>query len=322
MRASGHQAILAEWLPHVGQDPHRLQQYDLLHGGVSGSYTYRLHGFDTPCVLKVTTAGSASYVRERARREILFYRTLADAVPLAVPRVLADSIDPVSGASALLVAAYTEPFAPLGWQEEHYLEFARQLAGLHAAFWDATKQFACAAWLRLYPEISPANVREASRSWQLLWQQPQFHAVFPVCRQELLMRLLREIVAAPARVPGFPRTLCHNDCHMGNLLRDKTGQLVWSDWQEVGVGYGPEDLSFFFQRAAAAGASIPMDTTMRTYHQHLEALTHTELSLEAILRHMQMYELRTRLVLWPAYLVQAAPDQLLAHMQRIEQLAE
>jgi hypothetical protein len=84
MSASGHHAILAEWLPHVGQDPQRLQQYDLLHGGVSGSYTYRLHGFDAPCVLKVTTAGSASYVRERAQREIAFYRTLADAVPLAI----------------------------------------------------------------------------------------------------------------------------------------------------------------------------------------------------------------------------------------------
>src|SRR5512132_339239 len=126
MSASGHHAILAEWLPRVGQDLRRLQQYDLLHGGVSGSYTYRLHGLDAPCVLKVTTAGSTSYVRERARREIAFYHTLADAVPLAVPHVFADSIDPVSGASALLVAAYTQPFGPQDWQESHYLEFSRE----------------------------------------------------------------------------------------------------------------------------------------------------------------------------------------------------
>jgi hypothetical protein len=156
MSANVHHAILAEWLPQVEQDLRRLQQYDVLDGGVSGSYSYRLHGFDAPCVLKVTTAGSASYVRERAQREIMFYRGLAGAMPVAVPHVLADSIDPVSGASALLLAAYTEPFAPQDWQEAHYLEFTRQLAQLHAAFWDAAEQFASARFQWL-PTTSGTN---------------------------------------------------------------------------------------------------------------------------------------------------------------------
>jgi Ser/Thr protein kinase RdoA (MazF antagonist) len=321
MTDSVHHAILAEWLPQVGLDPRRLQQYEMLHGGVSGSYTYRLHGFDMPCVLKVTSAESAWYIRERARREIAFYRTLADAVPVAVPQALADSIDS-SGASALLLAAYTAPFAPQDWQESHYLEFAQQLAQLHAAFWDATDQFASAAWLRSYPETSPSDVREASRIWQMLWQQPRFRGVFPARRQELLERLLRQIETEPELVRDFPPMLCHNDCHMGNLLRDATGEMVWSDWQEVGVGYGPEDLSFFFQRAAAAGAIIPLDATVARYLEHLMALAHIELSLDAVDRHMRNYELRTRLVQWPAYLAQAEPAQLLAHVHRIEQLAE
>jgi len=202
------------------------------------------------------------------------------------------------------------------------LEFARQLAELHAAFWNATEPFASAAWLRPSIETPPADVQTAAKLWQQLWHRPHFHAVFPMRRQELLMRLLCQIATAPTILPSFPRTLCHNDCHMDNLLRDGSGQLVWSDWQEVGGGYGPEDLSFFFQRAAAAGATIPVDATVTTYHQHLTALTHTTLSLEAIQRHMQRYELRMLLVQWPAYLGQAAPAQVLAHVQRIEQLAE
>jgi Ser/Thr protein kinase RdoA (MazF antagonist) len=322
MSASGHDAILAEWLPVVGHDPRRLQLYDLLHGGVSGSFTYRLHGFDAPCVLKVTVAGSAPYVRERAQREIAFYRALAGVVPVAVPHVLADAIDPVSGASALLLAAYAAPLAAQGWQEAHFLAFARQLAALHAAFWNATEPFASAPWFRPYIETPPADVQAAAKLWQQLWHQPQFRAVFPARRQDLLMRELHQIAAAPARIPDFPRTLCHNDCHMDNLLRDGSGQLVWSDWQEVGGGYGPEDLSFFFQRAAAAGATIPVDATTTTYHQHLTALTHTTLSLEAIQQHMRHYELCMQLMQWPAYLIHAAPAQVLAHMQRIEQLAE
>jgi Ser/Thr protein kinase RdoA (MazF antagonist) len=321
MSASVHDAILAEWLPHVGHDPRRLQQYDVLHG-VSGSFTYRLHGFDTPCVLKITVAGSTSYICERAQREIAFYRALAGVVPVAVPHLLADSINPLSGASALLLAAYAAPFAPQDWQAAHYHAFARQLAELHAAFWNATEPFASAAWLRPYIETSPADVQVAAKLWQQLWRQPHFHAIFPERRQRLLMRVLHHLDASPTILPGFPRTLCHNDCHMGNLLRDGSGQLVWSDWQEVGVGYGPEDLSFFFQRAAAAGATIPVDATVTTYHQHLTALTHTTLSLEAVQRHMRKYELRMLLVQWPAYLGQAAPAHVLAHVQRIEQLAE
>ncbi len=60
---------------------------------------------------------------------------------------------------------------------------------------------------------------------------------------------------------------------------------------------------------------------MTGYH-HLTMIMHTTLPLEAIQRHMQRYELRMLLVQWPAYLVQAAPAHLLAHLQRIEQLAE
>jgi hypothetical protein len=70
-------------------------------------------------------------------------------VPLRVPRLLASAIDPGSGASGLLWAAYSALLAPQAWQPTDYLELARQLAQLHAAFWTAAEQLA--VWDRLRP---------------------------------------------------------------------------------------------------------------------------------------------------------------------------
>ena len=60
-------------------------------------------------------------------------------------------------------------------------------------------------------------------------------------------------------------TLCHNDCPIGNLLRDE-GRLVWADWQEAGIGQGANDL---YQRA-----DMPVDrVVVRAYQERLEEET-------------------------------------------------
>src|SRR2546430_1110373 len=167
MNGVNHTTLLAEWLPRVGQDPRSFKRHELLAGGVSGSFVYRLHGPAAPCVLKLTLAASAAYVRQRAQREVEFYRSPAGtrqgtgALPVRVPRLLASAVEPGSGASALLLAAYSPPLTPAAWQPAHYLEFGHQLARLHAAYWNATERLAAWCWLRPPATISPADVRAA-----------------------------------------------------------------------------------------------------------------------------------------------------------------
>jgi aminoglycoside phosphotransferase (APT) family kinase protein len=55
----------------------------------------------------------------------------------------------------------------------------------------------------------------------------------------------------------LPACLIHGDLHAGNLLRDAEGASVWADWQEVGIGQGPEDLALLWQRAEFDGADRP-----------------------------------------------------------------
>ncbi len=69
--------------PQVNQDPRRLERYELLAGGASGSSAFRLAGLVEPSVLKVKPTHSLPYARQRAQREIEFYRT--QAAGAAVP---------------------------------------------------------------------------------------------------------------------------------------------------------------------------------------------------------------------------------------------
>jgi aminoglycoside phosphotransferase (APT) family kinase protein len=129
-----------------------------------------------------------------------------------------------------------------------------------------------------------------------------------------------EIAAVDAIIRSWPVALCHGDCHRDNFLRDNQGNLVWADWQEVGVGAGPEDLSFFWQRAAAAGDALPVEQMLVIYHERLQAQTGAAISLPAVQRVARASELRTTLLHWPFYLQQASVAQIVRLLQRIEQL--
>ena len=65
-------------------------------------------------------------------------------------------------------------------------------------------------------------------------------------------------------------TLCHGNDHLDNLLRDQDGTLIWADQQEVGIGYGPNDLTFLIQHAETNGANIAHDSVITTYCTALE----------------------------------------------------
>lgn len=321
MTHAAHPPLLATWLPRVQLDPSRLTHVSALHGGASGSSVYRLEGYAEPFVLKITPASAPDYVRERSQREIAFYQTLAARVPVPTPAVHHSVVDP-DGGSALLVRAYGPPLPAADWTDAEYREIARQLARLHARFWRATEELARLPWLRPPSgEITQETIAAARDAWQVLQRQPAFEAVFTAARRRLLDQLLERVAGAPSDTAELPLTLCHNDFHMENLLRADGGQFIWTDWQEVGVGYGADDLSFFCQRAAHAGADVPLELMLAAYRDELETCTGQRVDAQALRARVARHELLTRLLHWPAYLVGAAPAALDAQLGRIEQLA-
>ena len=296
-------------------------EFEVLQGGVSGAYTYLVDLGAGLKVLKLTEATSAPWVLQRAQRELLFYRQLAPQVSLRVPQLLASYSDG-TGATALLFVAYRPPEPPDRWGKAHYRYVAQQLAFFHTLFWDTTEKLAPYPWLkRVSPDGLKQHLPQAHAAWQALFEQPRLAETFTAHTRQMIAHLLPRVPTLSERITAFPRTLCHGDCHMGNLLHDQQGDLLWADWQEIGVGCGPEDLAFFLQRAQASGGGVPYASAVEAYQEQLEKLDRP-VSLEAIRRVVAVSELCTRLVHWPGYLNQASARQVADHLERINLLAQ
>ena len=225
--------------------------HERLPGGISGSRTFRLDLADYQAVLKVTLAASEPFILQRVQRELAFYRTLAAQVPMRVPEVLASCANEAF-ACCLLLATYDAVSPPHLWKEADFLEVAELVADLHARFWDQATELSALPWLPVPPEqISAVKIQQAAEAWLALTDNVRFGRLLGPPRQQRLRDLLSRIPEFGALLLSLPLTLCHGDCHIGNLLRDSHGHLVWADWQEVRLGRGPEDLSFLQQRARA-----------------------------------------------------------------------
>lgn len=287
---------------------------------ISGSHTFRLEFACEPTVLKVTLADSAPHVVQRARRELAFYRTLAADAPLRVPRVLASCAD--EDGFCLLLALHEPTPRPAAWTAEACDQAAREMARLHARFWGKTERLAELDWLRRPTGRTTASeIERARKAWRNLGRQERLQGVLNRPFYCSLEAGLARVAELDDLLRSLPLTLCHGDCHMGNLLYDAEGQLVWADWHEVGLGRGPGDLSFFLQRAHAAGSTVSTERMVETYHRQLRADVAYCVSRAAIRRVMGASELRTLLLQWPHYLIGAPTEQVAEMVERINVLA-
>jgi Ser/Thr protein kinase RdoA (MazF antagonist) len=296
-------------------------RHELIGEGISGSCTYRVWFGDQGALLKVTAPASSPWVLARARRELLFYRVLAGTVPLRVPALLGACDDDQVGI-CLLLSRYEPPPPAAEWLAEDVAEVARQLAGLHACFWGEGERLAAHAWLR-QPEAQTSEqaIRCAREQWAALSRMPRFSSSFTAGTWRALDGAMACVSALDATIGAFPTTLCHGDCHLGNVLRDRSGQLVWADWSEVGLGAGPADLSFLIQRANADGARFSADELSAVYHRQLVEAIGSVVSLDAVRCVIDAQALRTRLLEWPHYLGGASPALLSDMLARIALLA-
>jgi Ser/Thr protein kinase RdoA (MazF antagonist) len=317
-RAEGQR--IAPYLTLLGIDPTEVAAVEVLQAGISGADTYRLRRAEGDAVLKVTPPGRGRLAEDRARRELAFYQTLAPTLPLQVPRLLAGA--ETAGGTVLLLGAY-QPSPPVpAWPTADYLEAAAQLARLHAVYWDGTAELAAYSWLRRRtPADDAADLAQAHSDWQTLQAQPAFAAILSPTEYAWIERLLARMDAARAPLAALPPTLCHGDANPWNVLRAADGTLVWTDWQEVGVWVGPEDLAFLLQQATVAGGTVPAAAALTAYHAALAAALPAPPSLPALQQAIMAAELWSRTLYWPAYLTGTPPDHLATMLARIRYLA-
>jgi aminoglycoside phosphotransferase (APT) family kinase protein len=216
-------------------------------GGASGSAVYALV-VEQPAGEFVLKVASRPGLRERARREVTFYRELASYVPVLVPGFVVGG--EADGSTYHLLTAAGAPAEAERWPEQRWIELATELGRLHC------EQVLVLAVARGATGRDPApaeKIAAGERAWVELGYE------------KLLAPVWGSFEDLGAAIRELPSCLCHGDWHLGNLLTDPADRFVWIDWQEVHVGRGPEDLALLWQRAEGDGLNPPRKAMLAAY---------------------------------------------------------
>ncbi len=265
-----------------------------LAGAASGAGVYRVRLDGRDAVLKVT-AGAG---QQNGRRELAFYRTLAERVPVATPQLLryADNDE----FTAIVLSAHTPAPPAHEWDQAAWLEVGRQLAALHSMSPPDEQRWTETTWLREVLRQPPVTL--ADNYWST------------TTAAGAVDQLLSETTALARDVDAVPDCFLHGDCHADNLLRDGDNLIVWADWQSTGVGAPAGELALLWSRAHADGADLPYDAML---HEYADLRRIDAAKLRAAVR---AAELALLLFAWPGFarnLPQSKQDRLTSRLLQL-----
>lgn len=267
------------WWSLLGRDD-TVAQVTTLSGGGSGSGVHHV----------VTDRGRRFVLKVGTTvRELRFYRELAPRVPVRVPRFVGG----VEHGDTCCVVV--EPAGTAIRPADRWTDLAAQLGRLH-------REPAGWPWAKPRHVPTEADIASAAAAWAASGYGtlvlPAFHRV-------------------AAALAALPLCLCHGDWHLGNLLACGDGQVVWIDWQETGVGHGPEELALLWQRAERDGWNPPRDAMLTAYARARGIPDDTDLRRAAVAA-----ELALLLLSWPPHLAAAAPPARTRLIRRFARLVD
>jgi hypothetical protein len=285
--------ISAEWLTEVLRDSDALPEggrvesfsYEPVAGGYVGAngrlrLQYAGERGDAPATLFAKLTPTYEPMKEFAKgfrlyeREVLFYREYAARSPVRAPRSYFVACDPGAPSCALLL----EDLAPArtrtnveGCPPEHAAEILKQVARLHAAWWESPEVLETpilaerggtpASWQADYVKYLPATL-------DVLGDGLSAEVV------ELAHRVSEHVPAIIRAMAGRPCTLVHSDIHVGNVLLPTAegGEFAIVDWQLIRLGRGVEDVSrLLFWSLHPEDRRAHERRLLETYHRELVA---------------------------------------------------
>ncbi|WP_432949844.1 aminoglycoside phosphotransferase family protein [Kribbella sp. CA-253562] len=262
--------------------------------GASGAGVHRVRAGSEDAVLKVTGSDES---RELARRELTFYRTMAGRMPISTPRLLRSLDD--EHVTALLLTAHRPSPPAREWDLAAWLDLASQLAVLHALPIPSENHWLGTSWL--------SQALNQPSSADGYW--------FKTSAADSARLALRHTGELADALRSTGDCFVHGDCHVENLLREGN-ELVWADWQNVGVGSPAGELAFLWSRADADGAEVPYDAMLDVY------LSYREADPVQLRRALIAAELGILLFGWPAHAAYCAPAVQERLARRLVQLTD
>ena len=186
------------------------------------------------------------------RREVRFYRELANSVHLPVPRSYHGGIDRATGDTVLLLEDLghaRQGDSVAGCSMDEARRCIAQLARFQASWWDSplldrlywipSKDAEATAYQEIYPD-----------AWRAL--QEKAGNRMPSGLRTLGYRLASEVHRIKVKLARPPRTILHGDYRLDNcfFLTDVDSQsVIVFDWEFCGRGRGTYDVATFISEA-------------------------------------------------------------------------
>ena len=210
---------------------------------------------------------------EQNRREVRFYREMADGVHLETPRVYHGGLDSGTGNTVLLLedmGSARQGDSVAGCSLDEARSCLEQLARFQASWWDSPLLDRL-SWMPL-KEAETGPYREIYvGAWQAL--QEKARGGMPLGLRGLGNRLASEVHEIKARLTMPPRTILHGDYRLDNcFFRATSGSqsVVVFDREFCGRGRGTCDVASFIAEAfpPQRRREVELDL-LRGYHSAL-----------------------------------------------------
>jgi hypothetical protein len=188
-----------------------------------------------------TRAGTAG----AGLREVFFYRTLSEQLPVQVPRLLASHPD----GDWLIMEMLPLERKPEKWTADDYELAIKQLVSLHDRFWGLGSDLVVYPWLArplatdyaIYIQAASTGVRKLADNpaTNLLVRDPKLIG--------MITRLVEHADKIAIALRNAPATLLHGDYWPGNITLSTDNLFFVYDWQQASIGPGILDLLHFIQ---------------------------------------------------------------------------
>lgn len=228
-----------------------------------------------PASLVIKMAGGASEVRRRLRmayrNEVGFYRTFAGRTPGRVPRCWTAAVSE-DGLRFTLVLQDAHPARPGnqvdGCTPAQALLAVRNLAGLHAPFWNDQALTRDAPWLIRLDDDGLAYLGRTASAAAVQFTERYQAELSPLDVDTL--RRAAGLVAGWGRHTSWPQSLVHGDYRLDNLLFLGDADVRAVDWQTVEAGFPGRDLAYFVSTSLAPADRRAHEAALvAAYHQRL-----------------------------------------------------
>ena len=208
------------------------------------------------------------------RREVGFYRNLANSPHMPNPRVYNSELDPATGNTVLLLedlSSLRQGDSVAGCTLDDARLCIGQLARFHASWWDSPL-LEDLHWMPLRQSDSGAYQQLYPGAWNALSEKAGDG--MPPGLRVLGDHLITDVRRIKTRLTRPPRTVVHGDYRLDNCFFSTSAtsqQVVVIDWEFCTRGRGAYDVATFISEAFSPRLRRKVELSLlREYHSILE----------------------------------------------------